>query len=174
MTDAAAAWSPQVLPGGGFDPRAMADRLWDQGMYDEANNLGRMVPDIPGRVCRLTGTQAHGYARIPGTDGKADVAISHGAYEQVPTALQRWVGGWTDPSGTVRDPQREHGKVVRQGGKLMLPLMHADHGAAQGLEGMARALGLDRPGARVRVEYSREGVVELHRADVAGPRPAAD
>lgn len=83
----------------------LANSYWEAEQYQKANEVGRLVEDIPGRRCRLTGDQARGYARIPGTRGDADVAISHGKDEAHPTALTRWVG-WTDDGGVEHEPER--------------------------------------------------------------------
>ena len=170
------AWRPEVIPGGGFDPRGLADSLWEAGNYDAANEVGRMVPDIAGRTCGLTGTQAHGYARIPGTN----VPISHGAYEKTPTPLQRWTGGWIDmhsrdgdERGVQRDPERPVLKVSRRDKYLLLPLARTDGGPAQGGEALIGALDLTE-GALVEMDYTPDGDVLLRRPRPAGPHPVTD
>jgi hypothetical protein len=126
-----AAFTPQVIHGGGFDPAALADQLWSQGMYDEANNVGRMVPDVEGRTCGLTGYQAHGYARVPGTD----VPISHGMYESTPTAYQRWTGF------EGRPPARPTAKVASSGNYTVTRWARTDNGPSQGGEAVLAVLG---------------------------------
>ncbi|WP_239404507.1 hypothetical protein [Frankia sp. Cj3] len=145
-------------PSMGFDPRVLADELWEAGNYEAANEVGRFVPDIPGRVCRLTGMQAHGYARIPGTIGAADVAISHGAYEKVPTPLQRW-NGWEGLA-----PERPLASVAARGSYLVLVLGRTDKGP---IGGIASVMGLKAEG-QVRVEYLPDGTVTVERVEPGG------
>lgn len=163
------AWEPQVMPGGGFDPRAVADSYWQAGNFEAANEMGRLVPDIAGRMCRLTGRQAHGYARIPGTVGDADVAISHGMHDGYPTPLQRYLGGWIDPQGNRRDAERPILKVTQRSGTPMIPL--AEVRGYTGGEALRGVLDLSE-GAELRVEYLADGTPTLHRHD--RPTPVAD
>lgn len=182
-----AAWQPQMVPGGGRDRRIERRKtemreLWaeaweaaDRGhseladeLFMEANGLGMALPTEERRICRVTGTIALGHARLPYTDWDADVAVSHGDAEPRPTALHRYVGGWTDGNGVERKPEPILGTTYTNRAKEVVGI------ARQGLDPLFALLGLDRPGAVFRVDYDRDGTVRLHPHTPAGPRALED
>ena len=152
-----AAFVPQVIQGGGFDPVAMADQLRAAGNWEMANEMGRMVPDVDGRTCGLTGAQAHGYAFIPGTP----VPISHGMYEQTPTPLQRWMGFEGRPVA------RPTAKVASSGAYTVTRWGRTDNGPSQGPEAVLAVLGAHE-GSVLVFDYLPDGRVVV---DVDRPRP---
>jgi hypothetical protein len=186
------AWRPEVVRGAGRDSRlerrrAEMSTLWAEGLaalgrgdaseadelFDEANDLGMSLPTVESRVCVLTGGPALGYARVPGTDWGADVAISHGRDETRPTALDRWVG-WVDGAGQDRGPVRPSGVVVARGDVPMLRLAPPKGSPAFGLAGVLHRLGVAE-GDWVEADVARDGSVVLCRAAPGGgPRPVED
>lgn len=191
-----AEFRPQIVPGGGRDSRISRrkremESLWteaweaaDSGdrelaeeLFMEANALGMSLPTEENRFCRVTGTVALGHARLPFTRWAADIAVSHGRDEQRPTPLDRYVG-WDErdvKTGVLvkeHQPLRTTLRLTQMSGRPVIRMADA--------MGLVAALGLDRDGAQVRVEYNRDGVVELHPEtvgvgpDTAGPQPVAD
>lgn len=135
-------------------------------LFIEANDEGMTYPTDETRVCRVDGRVALGMAHLPFTEWGV-APVSHGRDEKRPTALDRYTG-YEDGNGDDRAPARILLPQLRKGGTLAgLSLRTA--------EAVVAALGLEDPDAQVRVEWSRTGVVELHRHVVpAGPQPVAE
>lgn len=139
------------------------DRETAEDVFHDANNMGQGFPTDEKRICRVSGTVALGYARLPFTDWSADVAVSHGSEEQRPTALNRY-RGWEDMNGTWHNPAR---LILRPSVKAGV----VTGIAVKGAEALFQVLGLVDPGASVQVEWDRRGVPFLVRQGPAEAVP---